>query len=344
MYKIERFLCKLKRYVRNKARAEGSIAEGYIIDECLTFCSMYLTGIETRFNREDRNDDGSSKKDKPILDIFSKSARPFGDGDYDAIPRKDLDMARWYVLNNCEEAESFLQEHKEELVKQDVGNIEEKHREQFPLWFKRKILKLYNKDKSMSIKKLYPLAMESDVRGRRHTGCVTKGVRYLIQRRDELRKSQNCGIVVAGYHENELIDFYGIITDIIELEYVDENRVFLFKCKWFDLRKKTGMQKDKHFTSICVKRFWYEHDSFVLATQEKQENSETESDESHIINNDVYQDMSLESNLIVNDTVDMLSKLHRDDVEPITLDANVIELDGQTEPEVEVDYIEEDSD
>ncbi|XP_059302828.1 uncharacterized protein LOC132054886 [Lycium ferocissimum] len=137
MYKIERFLCKLKRYVRNKARAEGSIAEGYIIDECLTFCSMYLTGIETRFNREDRNDDGSSKKDEPVLDIFSKSVRPFGDGDYDAIPRKDLDMARWYVLNNCEEAESFLQEHKEELVKQDVGNIEEKHREQFPLWFKK---------------------------------------------------------------------------------------------------------------------------------------------------------------------------------------------------------------
>ncbi|WMV33085.1 hypothetical protein MTR67_026470 [Solanum verrucosum] len=42
MYKIERFLCKLKRYVRNKARPEGSIAEGYIIDECLTFCSMFL--------------------------------------------------------------------------------------------------------------------------------------------------------------------------------------------------------------------------------------------------------------------------------------------------------------
>ncbi|WMV19316.1 hypothetical protein MTR67_012701 [Solanum verrucosum] len=37
MYKIERFLCKLKRYVRNKARPEGSIVEGYIIDECLTF-------------------------------------------------------------------------------------------------------------------------------------------------------------------------------------------------------------------------------------------------------------------------------------------------------------------
>lgn len=77
MYKIERFLCKLKRCVRNKARPEGSIAEGYIIDECLTFFSMYLTNIENRFNHEDRNVDGSSKKDKHVLDIFSESVRPF---------------------------------------------------------------------------------------------------------------------------------------------------------------------------------------------------------------------------------------------------------------------------
>ena len=31
---------KLKGYVRNKARLEGSIAEGYIDNECLMFCSL----------------------------------------------------------------------------------------------------------------------------------------------------------------------------------------------------------------------------------------------------------------------------------------------------------------
>ena len=34
---ISRFLHKLKRYVRNKARPKGSIAEGYLADEFLTF-------------------------------------------------------------------------------------------------------------------------------------------------------------------------------------------------------------------------------------------------------------------------------------------------------------------
>ncbi|XP_070036384.1 uncharacterized protein [Nicotiana tomentosiformis] len=221
MYKTERYLCKLKRYVRNKARPEGSIAKGYLINECLTFCSIYRTGIETRFNREDRNDDGFSNKDELILDIFSKCVRPFGDGNYDTIPKKDFDMARW--------------EHKEELMKQVVVNIEEKHREQLPLWFKRKIMQLYNKEKSVSIIQLYPLAIGPDVRGRTYIGCTVNGVRYHIQRRDELRKSQNCGLVVEGYHENEVIYFYGIITDMIELEYLNGNPVLLFKCKWFDL-------------------------------------------------------------------------------------------------------------
>ena len=51
MYPFKRFLDSLKKYVRNHARPEGSIAEDYIINEALTFCSMYLSGIETRFNR-----------------------------------------------------------------------------------------------------------------------------------------------------------------------------------------------------------------------------------------------------------------------------------------------------
>ncbi|CAN4075780.1 unnamed protein product [Withania somnifera] len=103
LYMGDQFLYKLKRYVQNKARAEGSTAKGYITDECLTFCSMYLTDIETRFNRKERNDDGSSSKDELILNIFSKSVKPYKGGKNDGIPKKELDMARWYVLNNCEE-------------------------------------------------------------------------------------------------------------------------------------------------------------------------------------------------------------------------------------------------
>ncbi|KAM3394924.1 hypothetical protein P3S68_003928 [Capsicum galapagoense] len=218
--------------------------------------------------------------------------------------------------------------------------------------------------------------MGPDVRGTKHIGCIVNGVMYHIQQHDELCKSQNCGIVVRGLHEKMEIDFYGIINDILELEYVEENQVFLFKYEWFYLSKKIGMQEDKNFTSICVKRFWYEHDLFVLATQAKQvfyiddpklreywrivlkfqarniydvpekenSNSEIENDEFPVTNGKVYQGTSLESKSIINDIVDMLSQLHRDDVELITIDVNVIELEAQTEYEVKVDYNGKDSD
>ncbi|GJW22575.1 CACTA transposable element [Tanacetum coccineum] len=59
MFPFERYMKKLKNYVRNKAKPEGSIAEGYVAEEALTFCSRYLKDdVETRFNRLGRNDDG----------------------------------------------------------------------------------------------------------------------------------------------------------------------------------------------------------------------------------------------------------------------------------------------
>ncbi|KAL4579441.1 hypothetical protein LXL04_015589 [Taraxacum kok-saghyz] len=57
MYFIERQLSTLKSYVRNRAHPEGSIAEGYLAQESLTFCSRYLSGVETIFTRPIRNDD-----------------------------------------------------------------------------------------------------------------------------------------------------------------------------------------------------------------------------------------------------------------------------------------------
>ncbi|XP_075640179.1 uncharacterized protein LOC142611913 [Castanea sativa] len=49
------YLLRLKSYVHNKTYPEGSIAEGYIAEECLTFCSRYFKFVETAFNRPVRN-------------------------------------------------------------------------------------------------------------------------------------------------------------------------------------------------------------------------------------------------------------------------------------------------
>ena len=58
MYPFERYLKRLKDYVKNAAKPKGSITEGYVVDEALTFCYRYFDDVETRFNRPDMNDDG----------------------------------------------------------------------------------------------------------------------------------------------------------------------------------------------------------------------------------------------------------------------------------------------
>ena len=45
----------MKSYVWNKNRPKGYIVEGYLADECLTFCSSYMEGVETKFNHKPRN-------------------------------------------------------------------------------------------------------------------------------------------------------------------------------------------------------------------------------------------------------------------------------------------------
>lgn len=44
--------------MRNRARPEASIAQGYILDECMTFCGRYLYDVDTKSNPRSRYDDG----------------------------------------------------------------------------------------------------------------------------------------------------------------------------------------------------------------------------------------------------------------------------------------------
>jgi hypothetical protein len=57
LFSLCRSLGRYKSLVRNRAAPEGSIAEGYLVDEMLTFCSRYLEYAPTVHNRPQRNPD-----------------------------------------------------------------------------------------------------------------------------------------------------------------------------------------------------------------------------------------------------------------------------------------------
>ena len=70
MYPIERRLGTFKRFIRNKARPEGSIAEAYTAYECMTQCSTYFSDIFTRFTRPERNLDAEHNMSPNGYSIF----------------------------------------------------------------------------------------------------------------------------------------------------------------------------------------------------------------------------------------------------------------------------------
>lgn len=98
MYPIERYLLTLKLYVRNRTHPEASIANGYIAEECMTFCSRYLEDAETKLNRPTRNDDGGK--------ISGRHMGKEVDFTLDYVTRM---QAHRYILFNTEELEPYME-------------------------------------------------------------------------------------------------------------------------------------------------------------------------------------------------------------------------------------------
>ena len=71
MYPVERYLRTTKGYVRNKTYPEGSIAKGYILEECLTFCSKFLD-VDTKLNHVDRHERIAVNEPPSSLSIFAE--------------------------------------------------------------------------------------------------------------------------------------------------------------------------------------------------------------------------------------------------------------------------------
>ena len=108
MYPVERYLRTLKGYVRNKASPEGSIAEGYISEECLTFCSRFFEGVSTKLNRPERQENSAVSEPPAGLSIFGmmdrnnrkKSSRH----NTELLTQEQLKRLRHYIVTNCDEA------------------------------------------------------------------------------------------------------------------------------------------------------------------------------------------------------------------------------------------------
>ncbi|XP_076926567.1 uncharacterized protein LOC143589798 [Bidens hawaiensis] len=271
MYPIERYLGHLKRYVRNKAKPEGSIAEGYVVEEAINFCSHYLRGVESKLEKRGRNDDNTSSDARSfVLDIFRVNGRGIGKKEVYNLSSILMKKAIWFIFNNCHEVQPYLEEHLQFLQRQhpESSDFSEMQRSTFADWFAKRIRDVYSLNPSQMNEELYALSCPPDNRVLSQKGYIVNGVKFLVKSRDDRRQTQNCGVMVPGVHNDVEDDYYGYLDEVIEISFIRCYRVVLFKCTWFDTdRRRKHVTFEPHFISIDTSHNAYKEDPFILQTR-----------------------------------------------------------------------------
>ena len=109
MYPIERYLRTQKGYVRNKAHPEGSIAEGYILEECMTFCSRFVDGMPTKQDQAEHHEDGR-RNEQPMVDSILLTVDYSKKGFVrESLSLAEINQMRHFIITNWEETAPWIE-------------------------------------------------------------------------------------------------------------------------------------------------------------------------------------------------------------------------------------------
>nr|GFA28824.1 hypothetical protein [Tanacetum cinerariifolium] len=327
MYPFERYIKKLKGYVRNKAKPEGSIAEVYVAEEALTFSSHYFWDVTTKFNRPDRN------VDPPL-------------------PTCQFQKVKWYVLHNSPEIDTYRSQFKSLFPNKDM-------KEEFPDWFGSQIRQRHvdnDKDPEVSTtSELFALACGPTWTPISINSCVVDGVRYVVHSRDERHITQNNGICSPGPN-GEM--YYGQLQEILKFKYL-LFKVVLFRVKWFDTRNKGRKVKRlvlrNNMTQIDTRAESFKDDQYILVTQVKQVFYLEDKAKPYwrVVEHVNHKKFSDGGVIVVEDDPDIIHFDNSSDLPLLTslndLDNVTLHIDGQSTkvdvpPDIIIDVVDEDDD
>ncbi|KAL0325043.1 UNVERIFIED_CONTAM: hypothetical protein Sradi_5073600 [Sesamum radiatum] len=103
--------------------------------------------------------------------------------------------------------------------------------------------------------------------------------RRRLSRNDDLTRSQRWQVnnelwvcVKSSSYRDTENDFYGMLEEIIELDYPlnDDLHVVLFKCRWVDPTRGMKVHPHYHLVDVNFKRVYQKDEPFILAQQEVQ--------------------------------------------------------------------------
>jgi hypothetical protein len=275
MMPFERQNCVMKGHVRNRARPDASMAKGFLTYECISFCQNYLS-------TEDEQDHVGLPTRTHLGRLAGVGHREGNRSVHVGIEnrRDDFDRAHRVLLQHLELIEPFVQEHKSIIEKHYVdtgrprkmGDVTKEHNSSFTRWFKkRQLLQAQSTMPCTGDEKLtYTLSQGPGQNVKTYQGYDINGYRFGTEEKDKNSESQNSGVTMLSYADDETDvqeRFFGRIEEIWELNYCGE-KVPMFRVRWAKNVEKEG----RYFTTMVIpgaksKNASAKNEPWVLASQ-----------------------------------------------------------------------------
>nr|XP_027108997.1 uncharacterized protein LOC113728834 [Coffea arabica] len=158
--------------------------------------------------------------------------------------------------------------------------IERIHCENFADWFSNHVKQIQVADGVDISKDLKLLARGPNNVGRTYQKILVTGFRFHTRQLESQRKTQNSGVLVnattssfsSTKDNNPILSdlaYYGILTNILELNYTEGRTVTLFECDWISKGKRLKQDEDG-FTLANFKNVKPHPEPYVIATQVSQ--------------------------------------------------------------------------
>nr|AAX92775.1 transposon protein, putative, CACTA, En/Spm sub-class [Oryza sativa Japonica Group]ABA93319.1 transposon protein, putative, CACTA, En/Spm sub-class [Oryza sativa Japonica Group] len=207
MFPFERYMDVLKKYVRNHARPEASIAKGYGTEEVIEFCVEFIEDLRPIGVHESRHEGRLWRKGtlgrKAIMTVYNNLFR----------------KTHFTVLQQSSLVAPYIEEHLALVRARNIGKsdawITRHHIDTFYAWLRQHLMGNETINQQLAFLARGPSGSIATFQGYEING-------YTFYTRAQDMKSTNQNSVVridAMGHDGTTITYYGAIEDICELDY-----------------------------------------------------------------------------------------------------------------------------
>ncbi|KAK1667113.1 hypothetical protein QYE76_055272 [Lolium multiflorum] len=244
MMPFERMNGVIKGYVRNRSHPDGSIVQGWLTEECISFCTNYLDiedPVGLPQNKHLRRFEGVGHKNGRKELHVHMSGRT-----------SDFDRANLVALQHIDLIDPWLKEHKTMIENSGKpmmteAEIYREHNSSFVRWFKDHIDANPPPMDSDKDKLVLALSHGPAPNIMTYQAYDINGYTFYTEEKDKNSVYQNSGVTMDSWTGDVKTRYYGRIEEIWELSYAGE-KVPMFRIRW----AKSVTKEDRYFTTMFL--------------------------------------------------------------------------------------------